>query len=207
MPMRMAGSPSWCISEDRWPEAFDVALWFRAAERIEVASQGVVPGPPDVEPLPDPPTDPADAAGLAAGWLAWWHSLIGLPPLSLPFDLAHPPALLAFAAPDFPGLAAWPTLRRAVTGRWQQAQDWHNARMEAGLEAGLHLDRRTHQVVAELERELGRKARPFSLDFVLLPVRDEQVRPAGTDRYLVPERVYDGPRWPEVLRGLLIPRA
>ena len=66
--MRMAGSPSWCISEDRWPEAFDVALWFRAAERIEVASQGVVPGPPDVEPLPEPRTGPADAAGLAAGW-------------------------------------------------------------------------------------------------------------------------------------------
>ena len=31
-------------------------------------------------------------------------------------------------------------------------------------------------MVAELERELGRKARPFSLDLVLLPVRDEQVR-------------------------------
>ena len=205
--MRIAGSPSWRISEDRWPEAFDVALWFRAAERIDVASEGVVPGPPDVEPLPDPRTDPADAAGLAAGWLTWWHSLVGLPPLSPPSDLAHPPALLAFAAPDFPGLAAWPALRRAVTGRWQQAQDWHNARVEAGLEAGLHLDRRTGQVVAELERELGRKARPFSLDFVLLPVRDEQVRPAGTDRYLVPERVYDGSRWPDVLRGLLIPRA
>ena len=27
----MAGTPSWQISEDRWPEAFDVALWFRAA--------------------------------------------------------------------------------------------------------------------------------------------------------------------------------
>ncbi len=79
--------------------------------------------------------------------------------------------------------------------------------MKAGLEAGLHRDARTGRVVAELERELGRKARPFSLDFVLLPVRDEQVRLAGTGRYLVPERVYDSPRWPEVLRGLLIPRA
>jgi hypothetical protein len=79
--------------------------------------------------------------------------------------------------------------------------------MKAGLEAGLHRDTRTGQVVAGLERELGRKARPFSLDLVLLPVRDEQVRSAGTDRYLVPERVYDGPRWPGLLRDLLIPRA
>jgi hypothetical protein len=207
MPMRLAGSSSWRISEDRWPELFDVALWFRAAERIDVASGDVVPGAADVEPLPDPGTDPSNAAELAAGWLAWWHSLIELPPLPPPSDPADPPALLAFSPPDFPGLAAWPALRRAVTRRWIQADDWHNARKKAGLETGLHHNAPIGQVVAGLERELGRKARPFSLDFVLLPVRDEQVRPAGADRYLVPERVYDGPQWPGLLRALLIPRA
>jgi hypothetical protein len=113
--MRMAGSPSWRISEDRWPEQLDVALWIRAAERIDVAAEGVVPGPPDVGPLPDPSTDPADAAGLTAGWLAWWHALIELPPLSPPFDPARPQTLLSFAAPDFTGLAPWPALRRACT--------------------------------------------------------------------------------------------
>ena len=41
--------------------------------------------------------------------------------------------------------------------------------MKAGLEAGLHHDRRTGQAVAELERELGRKAQPFSLELVVLP--------------------------------------
>jgi hypothetical protein len=66
---------------------------------------------------------------------------------------------------------------------------------------------RTGRVVAKLERELGRQARPFSLDFVLLPVRDDQVRAIGPDRYLVPERLHDGPRWPELLRARLIPRA
>lgn len=205
--MYLAGSSSWRISEDRWPEAFDVALWFRAAERIDVAAGGVVPGEPDVEPLPDPSTDASDAAELAAGWLAWWHVLVGLPPLSPPFDPARPPAQLAFLTPDNPGLAAWPALGRAVTRRWRQAHDWHTARKNAGLTAGLHHHGRTGQVVAELERELGRKARPFSLDLVLLPVRDEQVRPARADRYLVPERVYDSLRWPGLLRGLLIPRA
>jgi hypothetical protein len=205
--MHLAGSSSWRISEDRWPEAFDVALWFRAAERIDVAPGGVVPGTADVEPLPDPSTGPSDAAELAAGWLAWWHALIELPPLSPPFDPARPPPLLAVTPPDFPGLAAWPALRRAVTRRRRQAYDWHNARKQAGLEAGLYRNARTGQVVAELERELRRKARPFSLDFVLLPVRDEQVRLAGADRYLVPERVHDGPQWPGLLRGLLIPRA
>jgi hypothetical protein len=207
VPVRRAGSASWCISEDRWPESFDVALWFRAAERIDVAAGGVVPGEPDVEPRPDPGTDPADAAELAAGWLAWWQGLIGLPPRSLPVDQDRRTAWLAFSPPDYAGLAAWPALRRAVTGRWRQAHDWHAARKRAGLAAGQHLDPRTGQVVAALERELGRGARPFSLKLVVLPVRDEQVRPAGADRYLVPERLYDGPGWPGLLRGLLIPRA
>jgi hypothetical protein len=204
--MLLAGSLSWRISVDRWPEAFDIALWFRAAERIGVRSGGVVPGAADVEPLPDPSTGPSDASEVAAGWLAWWHALIELPLLSPPFDRAHPPALLTFSPPEFPALAAWPALYRAVASRWMQAQDWHNARMTAGLEAGLHGDARIGQVVAGLERELGRKTRPFSLDFVLLPVRDDQVRPIGPDRYLVPESVCDGPRWPELLRSLLIPR-
>ena len=205
--MQLAGSSSWRISEDRWPESFDWARWFRAAERIGVGEGGVVPGAADVEPLPDPSRDLSDAAELAAGWLAWWQSLIDLPPMPPPSDRAHPPAALAFSPPDFPGLASWPGLQRVVTRRWRQAHDWHTARMKAGLEAGVHGDARTGQVVAGLERELGREARPFSLDFVLLPVRDEEVRSAGTDRYLVPERVYDGPRWPGLLRGLLIPRA
>jgi hypothetical protein len=98
--MRLAGSSSWRISEDRWPEAFDVALWVRAAERIGVGSGGVVPGAADVEPLPDPSTGPSDAAELAAGWLAWWHALVELPPVSPPFDQAHPPGALAFGPPD-----------------------------------------------------------------------------------------------------------
>jgi len=205
--MQLAGSPSWRISEDRWPESFDWALWVRAAQRIDVASGGVVPGPADVEPLPDPSTDPPDAAELAAGWLAWWQSLTEIPPLSPPFDRSHPPGVMAFSPPGFPGLAGWPVLRRVVADRWREAHDWHTARMNAGLEAGAHRDMRTGRVVAQLERELGRKARPFSLEFVLLPVRDDQVRPIGPGRYLVPERVYDGPQWPELLRALLIPHA
>ena len=62
-------------------------------------------------------------------------------------------------------------------------------------------------VVKELERDLGREARPFSVDLMLVPTADDQVRPIGPDRYLIPERLYDGPRWPHLLRALLIPHA
>jgi hypothetical protein len=127
--------------------------------------------------------------------------------VSPPFDAAHPPAALAFGPPDLLGLAGWPALHRAVARRRRHAYDWHNARMKAGVETGPGGDARIGQVVAGLERELGRQARPFSLDLVLLPIRDDEVRPTGPGRYLVPEHAYDGPRWPELLRGLLIGRA
>ncbi len=205
--MRLAGSPSWCISVDRWPESFDVALWFRAAARIDVGSGGVVPGPADVEPLPDPGTGLSDGTELAAGWLAWWHALTAIPPLSPPFDRADRIPQLAFSPPGFPGLAGFPVLRRVVTLRWREAQDWHTARKMAGLEAGLHLDMRPTRVVTELERDLGRKARPFSVDFMLVPTADDQVRSISPGRYLIPERLYDDPRWPHLLRALLIPHA
>src|SRR6266568_7584516 len=81
-------------------------------------------------PISDPSTDPPDAAELAAGWLAWWHALIGLPPPSPPSDPARPPALLAFDPADFPALAAWPALRRGG---------------HPPVETGLRLAQRPHE--------------------------------------------------------------
>jgi hypothetical protein len=54
---------SWSISVDRWDQHLEWALWFRAAERIEVPSDGLVTGPPDVDPVPEPPAD-----DVAARW-------------------------------------------------------------------------------------------------------------------------------------------
>src|ERR1017187_5688011 len=39
---------SWQISEDRWPEALGVALWFRAAERIDVPAGAEHVGMPEI---------------------------------------------------------------------------------------------------------------------------------------------------------------
>ena len=86
--MQLPGEPSWTIQVNPWPESFDLALWFRAAERIEVAAGSEVTGPPEVEPRPDPSTDPADGAELTVGWLGWWHALTAMPSLSPPFGRA-----------------------------------------------------------------------------------------------------------------------
>ncbi|HEY3881295.1 MAG TPA: hypothetical protein VGM12_22100 [Trebonia sp.] len=39
------------------------------------------------------------------------------------------------------------------------------------------------------------------------PVRDDQIRPGRPGRYLVPQRLRDGPRWLQLLRELLLPLA
>jgi hypothetical protein len=205
--MELAGSRSWRISEDRWSEAFDVALWFRAAEGIDVPAGGIVPGPAEIDPPPTPSAVHADETELAAGWLAWWQALAGAPPWRAPSERSGPPPELAFMGPDPAGLTGWPVLQRVVAARWSEARDWHGRRKRAGLAAGPPHDLQTVYAVRDLERELGRRAKPFELDFVLLPVRDDQVRQVRADRYLIPESLRDGPRWPSLLREILIPHA
>jgi hypothetical protein len=206
--MEIAPRRSWRISQDRWSAEFDLPLWFRAAERIDAPAGGVVPGPAEVDPLPERSTAPADDSELAAGWLAWWQALAGSLPLREPLAPSRLPSALVFTGPpDFAGLADWPVLRRVVAARWNEARDWHDRRKKAGLAAGHPHDLRTVQAVRDLERELGRPVKPFDLDFVLLPVRDGQIRQMGPTGYLIPERLYDGPRWPELVRELLLPHA
>ena len=200
--MQLDGTTSWMMKIDRWAELLDMALWFRAAERIDVPAAGVVPGPLDAELSADPTADPADAAELAAGWQAWWRTVVLT--VSDPGDLT---LARSFSPPDFTGLREWPALSRVVAGRWEAAARWHNTRKRTGLRAGLHHDPRMNTVVTEVEQELGRKARPFALDLVVVPVRDDEIRLVAPGRYLVPERVYDSPDWPGILRSLVVPVA
>src|ERR1700723_1200988 len=135
--MELAGTRSWRISEDRGPEAFGVALWVRAADRIDVPAGGVVPGPAEIDALPDRSAAPADVSELAAGWLAWWQALAGQLPLREPLDPSRLPTAMVFTGPaDFTGLAGWPVLQQVVGARWREATDWHSQRERAGLTAG-----------------------------------------------------------------------
>jgi hypothetical protein len=65
--MGVAGTRPWQFSEDRWPETYEVPLWFRAAERIDVPAAGVVPGPADIDALPARSPAPAGPSELVAG--------------------------------------------------------------------------------------------------------------------------------------------
>jgi hypothetical protein len=178
----------------------DCALWIRAAERIDVPADPLVPGPLDVHPLPDP-TVVADAA-LGAEWLRWWWSLVDSPDPRPrpPLDPAPEPA---YDTPDPLGLARLPALRSLVAQRWPEARRWHAARLRDERGAYRVPSADNGHTVGAVEREFGRRLRPFHVEFVLLPVRDDAIRRVDEHRYLVPERVYGGPAWSSWLRELV----
>ena len=188
------GEGSWRISVRTSSPVIDCALWIRAAERIEVPDDPLVPGPLDVDRIPAP-TVRADQA-LGEEWLDWWRSLVDAPD-SRTRPVADPAPEPAFDTPDPLGLAWCPTLREVVARRWEEA---NQARQERPRREPSPV---VGQVVREVEAELGCPARPFGAEFTLLPVRDDVIRWVEDHRYLVPARIYGGPQWTEWLRDLV----
>ena len=195
---------------ERWAEVTDQALWVRAVERLDVPACGLVPGPLDEDDLPAPSARVHDP-GLPAAWLAWWDAIAR--------------GAVVVARPDLGGIADAAGLGDVVSRRFDEFHRWHEARMQRGIDQwrddmpayarahrwraarpgtpGPDPLRETH-LVADLERRLRRAAPPFVLDLLLLPVRDDVIREVRPDRYLVPERVYDGPDWPARLEPLVL---
>jgi hypothetical protein len=199
--MRLSGRPrSWQIRVDRWNEVHDLALWIRAAERIEVPAGAAVPGPLDIDRLPAPTIGPTPE--LAEGWRGWWQALVGLPRFEWrpPEPPPGPPPQSAFFPPHFDGLAGWPLLRAVLARRFDEAHAWHTGRTEAELPGRIPQMPNLSRIVSGAR---GWRARPFLLDLVVLPVLDDEVRQVGDDRYLVPERIFDGPDFPGWLRAVV----
>ncbi|HUQ59375.1 hypothetical protein [Lentzea sp.] len=203
--MRSAGQASWSISVDQWNPQLEWALWFRAAERIEVPAGGMVTGPPDVDPLPE--RSAASADELVEGWLWWWRAVLAQPPLT---SFPPPPGVAdpsRFSPPDFEGLAGHPTLRHVVTARWDEANAWHSTRKRAGVEA-FRATRsagpgREGAAVRAVEAEIGHRSAPFSVRIIVLPVVDHQIRSAGKSTFLVPERVHASSAYDDWLRKVV----
>jgi hypothetical protein len=196
--MRFAGQESWLINESRWTQHFELALWVRAVERIDVPAGGIVPGPLVVDPVPQP-SPGLDRAALAAEWASWWRALCVLPEWS-PSEGGWPPQI-AYCGPEFAGLAEHQPLSHSVmVRRWPEVQAWRTGRQRV---AYRHREPAAAGVVAEVERTLGRRAKPFVLFVDVLALADNEIRAVGGNRFLVPESVRDGAGWAGVLRGLV----
>ena len=203
--MQRSGTTSWLINLDEWNHDLEQALWIRAAERIQVPSGGTVPGPPDVNPLPEPslPEPEGGAAALAAGWVWWWQTLVNRPsPIGRP-AAEHMAERIRFGAPDFEGLADYPALQQVVAARWKEAVAWNSARIRAGIAAARGRHGREGDAVRAVEAEIGRAAAPFRLRIVVIPVLEEEIRPVGEQTFLVPERVRATSGYDEWLRQVV----
>lgn len=195
--MKFAGSESWTISVDQWDQKLDLALWIRAAERIDVPAGGLFPGPLDLDPVPGPTV--ADGASLAEGWRFWWTALLDTPKPRPPFPPEQMEVLRRNSPPDFDVLADFPALQRVVRSRWQEANGWHSARKRAGFEAFMSARQNTNgpgpqgegTVVQAVEEELGHKAAPFQLKLIFLPVRDDEIRAVTDHKFLIPDRLHE----------------
>jgi hypothetical protein len=198
--MRPGGSQSWQIRVARAELHYDLALWIRAAERIPVQAGGLVPGPLDLDPAPVPSA--LHGAGLVAGWLDWWYELANLPRAGGPGRPARPPEA-GYGPPNFDSLAGWPALQAIAVRRWRQGHAWHTARRPQSIERQRALALRETEIVRDVESSLGRRVGPFTLEFIVLPVRDDEVRMVSATRYLVPEQVYDAEGWASWLARLV----
>ena len=199
--MRLNNFDSWRMSLDPAPSMITCALWIRAAERLQIPEDPLVPGPLDID-RPPPPISISDET-IAEQWLGWWYSLVA--PRQGRHRLASPGLEPAAETPDPLGLAPYPILAAVVTMRWPQAQEWQSARKHRAIMRQSPPSLNPNLVVRDVERRLGRQVRPFSLEFLLLPVRDNVIRKVDDERYLVPEDVYDSPTWTTWL-GVLISR-
>jgi hypothetical protein len=172
--MRVVGRRSWSlrVGDD---ERMETALWVRLVERIDVPAGGTVPGSLLVA---DPPA-PSTETDLTAPWHAWWDSLVAA--------VGTRPAL------DDPVSAGVPELLGVVEGWRPAVARWRGSRGRRGPapHGMLEVD-----LINEVQASFGGAAVPFELTLVVLPVDDDDIRPLGADRYLVPERFYLDPgRW------------
>lgn len=192
--MRVTGTASWQIRVTESSEQHERALWIRNAERIPVRPSGRVPEDLDLCATSTPTTSVLDPAAAAEAWTAWWTHL-----------------LETWASnEDSPGtefdFSAWPGLRDVVLNRLDEARTWSHTRQQMRSSESQSEERtRTANVVKRLERELGQKAPPFRVSFLVLPVLEDELRPVRVNHYLVPERIYRGAAWPAVLRDLIRP--
>ena len=172
--MRVAGRQSWSLRAGD-DERMETALWVRLVERIDAPAGGTVPEPLLVA---DPPA-PSTETDLTAPWHTWWDSLVAA--------VGPRPAL------EDPVLAGFPELL-GVVERWRPAvARWRNSRERRAPAPHGILE---VKLINEVQVSVGGAAVPFQLTVVVLPVDDDDIRPLGADRYLVPERVYLDPgRW------------
>jgi len=201
--MRMRSRPSWRVVQEE-AQDLHLMLFVRDSFALGVAGEGI-PGPlaPAVTDLSGQVEEPVRGAA-AMAWPDWWragvdaHRATGDPqppgvPIAGPHRLSG--LLAGLDGPGFESLSDVPALREAARAAYHPFCEWwsppwpdgapvqpdREGRLEYPGVRGqlidlLHLHRLTvNEVVARIERELGRTAEPFAFHIDILAVTEPRV--------------------------------
>ncbi|WP_043440981.1 hypothetical protein [Arthrobacter sp. L77] len=128
-------------------------------------------------------------AALRVEWEAWWHTLlmhrIGDAVLPLP--------------PQFEALDGMAALKALLRAHFGAAMAWAAERcaeyvLRVGARGADSMDRLLARIIQESELELGRPARPFTLEVVELPLAGRRAWWVEPDKLLICQDLFDDER-------------
>lgn len=175
--MRDQGRPSWQIGIDQ-PENLVIGLFVRDVAGLKTKHTWLPRCAPGIA-----RESGEGSAAAAHQWDLWWDRS-----LSTDWNRADqsqdPLAGLRWLPPDFESLQSAPALQEVVARYFDEAREWATDRLTEHIELMIgtpdlrpfHRGRRggrgleETRLVAGLERDLGRPARPFQLQITVIPV-------------------------------------
>jgi hypothetical protein len=159
------------------PQVLAFALYIR-----DVAGVRHEASPADLpEVVPPVARAGAATAQATAEWNAWWSRALA----------TGPRALVELRPPAFAAFAGAPALQRLLQEHGEDARTWSEATKRD--HAGHMIPPPLGQAVTEVERALGRPARPFVLRIDEVPVAGRTWRPVADAHVLVSPAVLRDP--------------
>jgi hypothetical protein len=198
--MRLAGQASWRVSRGT-ALPVDVALYVRDALALSADTRPFVPSLDPAVPVFVPPG--LDRAGAEREWPGWWEDILEWCRTDVRFEDPRERLRTVPVADTSPILLKRPALRAAVAALMEPASRYQAATGMPRVPPSTVVN----EVVWDLERELGRRAKPFDLVITEVRVREPMWEPLTPEHVLASQRFVESEAVRPALREVLLPLA
>lgn len=179
--MHQGGPASWRIGIDE-PQDLVIGLFVRDVAGLTSRHVWLPPAAPAT-----PRASGEGSADASHQWDLWWDRALAAD-LTMTAQSLDQIARTWWSPPDFESLQSAPALQAVVARHFNDAVAWSRERQREHVERvmGAPDRRRFHRgrndrallntnLVADLERDLGRRAEPFELRITVIPVAGQQL--------------------------------